>query len=146
MWVARHDLVSADARLAKDAYPNFNATLGTKNIGLGLPADVQGPQICWSGGEYDPAREEARKTFKGAWLREMKGKLITLASRAKKADTTYLFDWVHSNDTSCVRSTKHWHAYSNSQAVGLNVRQPTEITERGARVVSGWLKIPLGHR
>ena len=44
-WIARYDIVSDDARLTKDTYPKFNATLGTKNIGPGIPADVEGPQI-----------------------------------------------------------------------------------------------------
>jgi len=140
-WIACHDFVSDDARLSKDTYPNFNASLGTKNTGLGLPEDVEGPQISWSGEEYGPTRETARRAFQAAWLREMKAKRITLRSRARQADTTYILDWIHSNDTSCIRS---FHAYSNSQAAGLNVRQPTQITERGARVVSGWLRIPMG--
>ena len=60
-WIDQYDIVTDDELLTKDTYPNFNATLGTKMIGLGLPEDIEGPQICWSGAEYNLTRERAGK-------------------------------------------------------------------------------------
>ena len=144
-WVEAYGNLTAEEILAEDLYPNSHAALQTKLQAPGLTARTHGPQYHWDGSEYPPDRETERTTHPDQWKIRVDRMKVNAQTGMRPNNVTYLVDWVHLHDSSCVNSTKHWRPYTSKQTAALGLSNPHPDTAFGERMVPGFLKIPMGN-
>ena len=113
--------LSDNDRLTEDLYPHSNASLCVKLLSQGLTRWIFGAQIDCDGTVYSPAREAARIQHYDHWRGRAEQATLDAFQGEPAANVTFLLDWNHTRDTSCVNSTRYWRPFFPQQAEALGL-------------------------
>ena len=127
-WVNQYVTLSDNDLRTQRIYHNSHATLGQRLL---RPGSKLGPQIGLDGVPYARDREEAHQEKWADWFHDV----TQMRDAVHTEEVIYYFNRTAPRDCSCINTTKHFYAWTPTEAAAMGKIGPNRATTEEERVV-----------